>query len=72
VVRTLGAESMLDEEDRLHYHTLGGLAMHALGRVPKTGDLFERGDYKFEVVDMDVNRVDRLLVSPIRPDTATE
>jgi putative hemolysin len=72
VLRTLGAESMLDDEDRLHYHTLGGLAMHALGRIPKTGDVFERGDHKFEVVDMDVNRVDRVLVSRIRPDTATE
>jgi putative hemolysin len=72
VLRTLGAESMLDDEDRLHYHTLGGLAMHALGRIPKTGDVFERGDHKFEVVDMDVNRVDRVLISRIRPDTATE
>ena len=72
VLRTLEADSILSDEDRLHYHTLGGLAMFALGRVPKTGDIFERGDYKFEVVDMDGNRVDRVLVSRIRPDTSEQ
>jgi putative hemolysin len=68
VLRTLDADSLMGNEDRQHYHTLGGLAMLALGRVPKTGDVFERGGYRFEVVDMDGNRVDRLLVSrPARP-----
>jgi putative hemolysin len=63
VLRTLDAESLLSDYDRQHYHTLGGLAMLALGRVPRTGDLFHRGDYRFEIVDMDGNRVDRVLVS---------
>jgi putative hemolysin len=65
VLRTLEADALLSDEDRQHYHTLGGLAMLALGRVPKTGDVFERGDYRFEVVDMDGNRVDRVLVSRV-------
>jgi putative hemolysin len=64
-LRTLDAESLLNDEDRQHYHTLGGLAMLAVGRVPRTGDVFERGDYRFEIVDMDGNRVDRVLVSRI-------
>src|SRR5688572_5172745 len=64
-LRTLDAESLLGDEDRQHYHTLGGLAMLALGRVPRTGDVFERGAYRFEIVDMDGNRVDRLLVTRI-------
>jgi putative hemolysin len=63
--RTLGSESLLSDEDRQHYHTLGGLAMLALGRIPRTGDVFERGGYRFEVVDMDGNRVDRVLVSQV-------
>ena len=33
-----------------------------LGRVPRTGDVFERGGFRFEVADMDGNRVDRVLV----------
>jgi len=68
VARTLGVETLVDERDRQHYRTLGGLAMLALGRVPRTGDVFERGEHRFEVVDMDANRVDRVLVSLIAPD----
>jgi putative hemolysin len=67
VLRTLDAESLLGDEGREHYHTLGGLAMLALGRVPRTGDVFERGDYRFEIVDMDGNRVDRVLASRTAP-----
>jgi len=66
-LRTLEAEAMISDEDRQHFHTLGGLAMVALGRVPRTGDVFERGDYRFEVVDMDGNRVDRVLASRKSP-----
>ena len=60
--------SLLGDDEPQHYHTLGGLAMLALGRVPHTGDVFERSGYRFEIVDMDGNRVDRLLVSPLRHD----
>jgi putative hemolysin len=67
VLRTLDDDSWVTDEDRQHYHTLGGLAMLALGRVPRTGDVFESGDYRFEIVDMDGNRVDRLLVSRAGP-----
>ncbi len=66
-LRTLEAEAIVSDEDRQHFHTLGGLAMIALGRVPRTGDVFERGDYRFEVVDMDGNRVDRVLASRKAP-----
>jgi putative hemolysin len=65
VLRTLDTESLLSDEDRQHYHTLGGLAMLALGRVPKTGDVFQKSDFRFEIMDMDGNRVDRVLVSRV-------
>jgi putative hemolysin len=61
VFRTLKTDSVLGD-DEPHYHTLGGLVMQALGRVPKTGDVFTRAGFRFEVVDMDANRVDRVLV----------
>jgi putative hemolysin len=68
VVRTLDADAILSDEDRQHYHTLGGLTMFVLGRVPRTGDVLERGPFRFEIVDMDGNRVDRVLLLPsIRP-----
>jgi putative hemolysin len=63
VGRTLEVESLLNDEERQHYHTLGGLAMFVLGRVPRIGDVFQRANHRFEVVDMDGNRVDRVWVS---------
>ena len=62
VKRAIGLKFLAGEEDE-SYHTLGGLAMRALGRVPRTGDLFEQQGFRFEIVDMDGNRVDCVLVS---------
>ena len=45
------------------YRTLGGFAMVRLGRVPRIGDQFITEDLRFEVVDMDQNRVDKLIVT---------
>ena len=47
------------------YHTLGGFVIHALGRIPRETDYFEEQGYRFEVVDMDNNRVDKILVAPV-------
>lgn len=44
------------------YHTLGGMMMAALGKIPATTDQFEWESYRFEVVDMDGKRVDKVLV----------
>ena len=46
------------------YQTLGGLVLARLGRVPRPGDHFAWGGLRFEVVDMDGNRVDKVLVAP--------
>lgn len=62
VKRALGIRSLEGEEDE-SYHTLGGLVMRALGRVPRTGDIFDQQGFRFEVVDMDGNRIDRVLVT---------
>lgn len=56
----------LPEEDL--YQTVGGFVMMHLERVPSTGDRFEWGGYRFEVVDMDEHRVDKLLLTPIKKD----
>jgi putative hemolysin len=57
--------SMLPEEATGSYQTLGGLVMLQVGRVPVTGDIFEAEGYRFEVMDMDGKRVDRVLVSKL-------
>ncbi len=56
----------LPDEDL--YQTVGGFVMMHLERVPSTGDRFEWGEYRFEVVDMDEHRVDKLLVTPLKKD----
>jgi putative hemolysin len=47
------------------FHTVGGFATSSLGRIPEPGDKFEVEKLRFEVVDMDGNRVDKVLIVPI-------
>jgi len=51
-----------DDLESKDFTTLGGMAMFYIGRIPKAGDIFEYKNLKFEVVDMDRGRVDKLLV----------
>jgi len=44
------------------YTTLGGFIMNYLGKIPKEGDILNYGLYKFEIVDMDGKRVDKVLI----------
>jgi putative hemolysin len=61
----------LDElpEDAGEYDTVGGLFMAQMGRVPTVGDKFVWNDLRFEVVDMDGHRVDKVLIMPTKPST---
>jgi putative hemolysin len=68
----VGTHEDLPEEDEGSYHTLGGFVMLQLGRVPQVADHFEWADLRFEVVDMDRNRVDRLLVTRLPPPPASD
>jgi len=61
----------LPDEDRVGFQTLGGFVMNQLGEVPSAGMLFTWNGYKFEVVDMDGRRVDKVLVAPLQLNTET-
>jgi len=54
----------LPEEDSGYYQTIGGFVMMHLGRIPSEGDRFVWKGLRFEVVDMDENRIDKLIVKP--------
>jgi putative hemolysin len=56
----------LPEEERGKYETLGGFMLMQLGRVPNAADHFEWDRFRFEVVDMDGRRIDKVLVQPIK------
>ncbi|QOJ13376.1 MAG: HlyC/CorC family transporter [Planctomycetia bacterium] len=55
-------------EDEGLYDTLAGMLMARLGRIPRVGDTLTWLEAKFEVVDMDGHRVDKVLVYPPPPE----
>jgi putative hemolysin len=59
----LGLDNPLPGEEQGEFETLGGFLMSRLERIPDVGDTTEWGGYRFEVVDMDGRRVDRVLAS---------
>lgn len=58
----LGFEA-LPEEDRGRFQTLGGLVMFLLGHIPRAGESADWERWRFEVVDMDGKRIDKVLAS---------
>ncbi|HVH12425.1 MAG TPA: hemolysin family protein [Longimicrobium sp.] len=55
-----------DQRDELReYRTLGGWVFTTLGHVPRPGEHFDANGYRVEVVDMDGNRIDKVLVAPV-------
>ena len=57
----------LPEEER--YHTVSGMLMMLLGRLPQTGDKADWDGWRFEIVDMDGKRIDKVLASSIKSDS---
>ncbi len=55
----------LREDAGRRYQTVGGLVMSELGGVPSTGQSFTWRGLRFEVVDMDGRRVDKVLVTAL-------
>lgn len=68
----LGVDQLEDQE-RVDYQTVAGFLLSRFGFIPKAGDTIEMGDYRFEVVDMDGRRIDKVLVDRLPaqdPDSA--
>jgi putative hemolysin len=65
--RALAVTGMAEDED---FRTLAGFILHQLGRIPATGESFTWRGWKFEVVDLDGRRVDKVVVSRIAPEPA--
>jgi putative hemolysin len=57
----------LPQEAEADYQTLGGLVMTQFGRIPAAGDRFEWDGWRFEVTDMDRQRVDKVVVTRVPP-----
>ena len=59
------------EEDRGRYHTLSGMLLWLLARVPQTADRVDWERWRLEIVDMDGKRIDKVLATPL-PEPGTE
>jgi putative hemolysin len=72
-----GMMSALDVFDRLgfrarpegDYHTVAGFALVQLGHLPEAGELFGYEGWRFEVVDLDGRRIDKVLAIRSGPET---
>lgn len=61
VENLIGLKNMREGGD---FHTIAGFMIDKLGRIPSAGDHFHWGEGRFEVVDMDGRRVDKVLIHP--------
>jgi putative hemolysin len=52
----------LPSEDDSDFRTMGGFIITYLGHIPKAGEYFDWQQYRFEVMDMDGNRVDKVML----------
>ena len=59
----LGLEVALPHEGHADYQTVGGLMVTQLAKIPSAGDYFDWAGWRFEVVDMDKRRVDKVLIA---------
>ncbi len=53
------------EQDRGRYHTVSGLILMLLGKMPIPGDHVVVGDWRLEVIDMDGRRIDKILAARV-------
>lgn len=60
------------EEEAGRYSTLAGMMMLLLGRLPREGDSTHWEDWRFEIMDMDGRRIDKVLAARIEPDVDPE
>ena len=63
-VREVLAIAELPGEEEGEFETLGGFVMAQLGHIPAAGEAAATGGWRFEVVDMDGHRVDKVLAAP--------
>jgi len=50
----------LPAEDKNRYNTLAGLLMYALGQLPVKGQVIQIGDWRFQVLDLEGRRIDKV------------
>jgi putative hemolysin len=62
LAEALSFEELLGEHHE--YHTLAGFILDLAEKIPRTGELYQWNGFRFKIVDMDGNRIDKLLIYP--------
>lgn len=70
-IETIAEKIGLDipDEKKSYFKTLAGFVLQVLGKIPREGDSFLYKDVRFEVIDMDGRRIDKILIVPHRRKT---
>jgi putative hemolysin len=71
-LRELLHVDQLPGEQEHEYRTAAGMVMAVLGHIPQTGEVFAWQGIRFEVVDLDGARIDKLLITPARRNEPAE
>ena len=61
-LRELMAGADLPDAEEAAYNTVAGLCIDSFGRIPQTGEWFDLSGWRFEVIDLDGARVDKILL----------
>ena len=64
---SLGIEEDLPGENENRFSTLGGFILFRIGHIPREGEKFQWDGFEFEIIDMDRQRIDKVLVTPRAP-----
>ena len=68
-LETLLGHAEFDAKDLQGCVTLGDLVAMRLGRVPREGDTFDSSHWRFEIIDMDRQRIDKVLITKLPKET---
>lgn len=66
----IGAENLIPEQE-IDFDTLAGFILYHLERIPNAGDKLVYKNYEFEIIDMDGQRIDKILITPVKETSAS-
>jgi putative hemolysin len=51
--------------EKINYSTVAGFVLDQIGNIPQIGDTFDYTDYQIEIIDIDKNKIDKVLITKI-------
>ena len=70
VAREVGLEIRPEDSAEKRFQTVGGFVLHHLGHIPEEGEKLVWNSFRFEIVDMERQRIDKLLITRLAPPSA--